>query len=63
MTSLITATTSGSASLTGYATYAAQQLPVLYQPNATGTGEVSVKLKGVQPPNPLENWMPEYLHF
>jgi len=63
MTKLILATTQGTAPLTQYAQYAADQLPVLYEPNPTGTGEVSVKVKGTQPPNPLANWMPEYLHF
>jgi peptide/nickel transport system substrate-binding protein len=63
MTSLITATTTGSANLTAYGAYAASQLPVLYQPTATSTIEISKSLKGVQPPNPLGNFMPEYLHF
>ncbi len=40
-----------------------QQLPVLYEPNPTATAEISVHLKGVQPLNPLANFMPEYLHF
>lgn len=61
MTSLIDATTFGTAKLTAYAKYAAQQLPVLYEPNATGTGEVNKDLHGVLPPDPLENFMPEYL--
>jgi peptide/nickel transport system substrate-binding protein len=63
MNSDIAATTSGKANLTAYEKYAAAQLPVLYVPNGTGTGEVSKSLKGIQPPNPLENFMPEYLHY
>jgi peptide/nickel transport system substrate-binding protein len=63
MTSLINQTTFGTAPLTAYETYAAQQLPVLFEPQANGTGEVSKALKGVLPPDPLQNFMPEYLHF
>jgi peptide/nickel transport system substrate-binding protein len=63
MTALIEHTTFGTAPLTGYATYAAQQLPVLYEPNPTATIEVSVKLKGQVAPNPLQNFMPEYMYF
>jgi peptide/nickel transport system substrate-binding protein len=63
MTQLINDTTFGSGDLTEYGTYAAQQLPVLYEPNATATNEVSVKLKGVLPVNPLSNFMPEYNYF
>lgn len=63
MTSLVTATTAGSANLTAYGTYAAQQLPVLYEPNPTATTEVSVKLHGLVTPNPLGNFMPEYMYF
>jgi len=65
MTNLIKGTTFGTAKLTSYAQYAAQQLPVLYQPEATGAGEVSKLLKSTIgfTPNPLSNFMPEYLHF
>ena len=65
MTSLINATTFGTAKLTDYATYAAQQLPVLYQPQAAGSGEIIKTLKSTIgfTSNPLGNFMPEYLHF
>jgi peptide/nickel transport system substrate-binding protein len=63
MTELIGQTTFGTASLTSYATYAAQQLPVLYQPNPTATTEIAVGLQGVPAPNPLGNFMPEYMYF
>jgi len=67
MTALIAATTQGSAILTAYASYAAQQLPVLYEPNPTGTGEVDRALKCATgtacTPNPLQNFMPEYFHY
>ena len=63
MTSLITASVTQNIPLTSYATYAAKEIPVLYQPNPTSTAEISVKLKGVQPLNPLQNFMPEYLYF
>ena len=49
--------------LTAYGTYAAKQLPVIWEPNTTATAEFSVKLKGVMPLNPLQNFMPEYMHF
>lgn len=63
MTQLITASVSQKVPLTAYGTYAAQQLPVLYVPNPTAITEIADSLKGVQPPNPLGNFMPEYLHF
>ncbi len=63
MTSLIKDTTFGTTKLTAYAQYAAEQLPVLYQPNPTATGEISLKLKGVPAPDPLQNFMPEYMHY
>lgn len=65
MTALIKATTYGTAPLTAYAKFAAQQLPVLYEPNATGAGEIIKSLKSTIgfTPNPLQNFMPEYLHY
>jgi peptide/nickel transport system substrate-binding protein len=65
MTTLINGTTFGTAKLTAYATYAAKQLPVLYQPQAVGAGEIIKTLKSTIgfTPNPLENFMPEYLHY
>jgi peptide/nickel transport system substrate-binding protein len=69
-TSLITATTAGTASLKAYSEFTAQQLPVLFQPEATATGEVikTLKAKSVNGvnglvANPLQNFMPEYLYY
>ena len=65
MTTLINATTFGTADLTAYATYAAQQLPVLYQPQAYTPVEILKTLKssiGFQV-NPLGNFMPEYYSY
>lgn len=65
MDALINASTLGSADLTAFENYAAQQLPVFFKPNSTGAGEVRKALKssnGFQA-DPLENLMPEYLHF
>ena len=65
MTSLINATTFGTAKLTQFAQYAAQQLPVLYQPQAAGAFETikTLKSKIGFTPNPLANFMPEYLYY
>jgi peptide/nickel transport system substrate-binding protein len=65
MTTLIDATTSGTADLTSYATYAAQQLPVLYQPQVDQAVEVVKTLKSSVgfSPSPLGNFMPEYYHY
>ena len=63
MTTLVNESVSQTTPLTSYAQYAAQQLPVLYEPNPTATAEYSTTLKGSLPPNPLGNFMPEYFHF
>jgi peptide/nickel transport system substrate-binding protein len=65
MNQLINATTFGTAKLTQYATYAAQQLPVLYQPNPVTPIEIIKTLKSTIgfTPNPLANFMPEYYHY
>jgi len=65
MTSLINGTTFGTAKLTQFEEYAAKQLPVLYQPQANGAGETIKTLKSTIgfTPNPLGNFMPEYLYF
>jgi peptide/nickel transport system substrate-binding protein len=65
MTSLINASTYGTANLTQYATYAAQQLPVLYQPQQGTAVEVIRTLKSTIgfTPSPLGNFMPEYYHY
>ena len=67
-TAAIKSTTFGTASLKVYAELTAQQLPVLFQPQADATGEVlntlrSLKVNGVNglTANPLQNFMPEYL--
>ena len=65
MASLISATTSRTGNLTSYASYAAQQLPVLYQPQVEQTVEVVKTLKSSIgfSPSPLGNFMPEYYYF
>jgi peptide/nickel transport system substrate-binding protein len=63
LTALVKATISQNVNLTAYGQAAAQQLPVLWEPNPTSTVEFSVKLKGIQPLNPLQNFMPQYMHF
>lgn len=66
MDNLIAATTKGSAALNaknGYAQYAMDQLPYMYEPTGTGTSELSTKLKGVLPVSPVGASLPEYLHF
>ncbi len=65
MTQLIQATTFGTAKLTAYATYAAQQLPVLYEPQAITPAEVKngVKSSIGFAASPLGNFMPEYYSF
>jgi len=69
-TSDIKATTSGTASLKAYAKFTAQQLPVLFQPEATATNEVlkTLQAKSVNganglAANPLQNFMPEYMYY
>jgi len=64
MNALINATTFGTVKLTAYATFAAQQLPVLYQPNPTAIVEIRKTLKSSIgfTPNPLGNFNPEYMH-
>jgi peptide/nickel transport system substrate-binding protein len=64
MTSLVTATDFGTAKLTAYELYAAQQLPVLYLPNPAATTEVLKTLhSSVGWQSPLQNLMPEYMHY
>lgn len=63
MDSLIHNTDYGTANLTAYGLYAAQQVPVLFEPTQRGIGETAKTIKGVQPPNPLGNLMPEYLYY
>jgi hypothetical protein len=65
MTTLIKGTIYGTSTLSAYADYAAQQLPVLYQPQATSIIEVARTLHSSVgfTPNPLGNFMPEYMHY
>jgi peptide/nickel transport system substrate-binding protein len=65
MTALIDATTSGTANLKSYTSYAARTLPVLYEPQIAQTIEVLKTLKSSIgfAPSPLYNFTPEYYHF
>jgi peptide/nickel transport system substrate-binding protein len=65
MSSLIKASIYGKSNLNAYATYAAQQLPVLYQPQANSLVEIVRSLKSSVglTPNPLGDFMPEYFHY
>ncbi|HEY2354975.1 MAG TPA: ABC transporter substrate-binding protein [Gaiellaceae bacterium] len=61
--SLIMATTQGNANLAAYENYVAKDLPVVWQPNALAVGEISKKLQGVGPPDPLLTLNPETWYF
>jgi peptide/nickel transport system substrate-binding protein len=65
MTADIKATDFGHANLTAYATYAAQNLPVLYEPEGTPTGEIIKTLhsKIGFAGSPILNFMPEYYYW
>ena len=65
MTSLIKGSIYGKSNLSAYAAFAAQQLPVLYQPQANAIDEVARSLKSSVgfAPNPLGDFMPEYFHY
>jgi peptide/nickel transport system substrate-binding protein len=65
MNALITADTEGPAPLGAFEQYAADQLPVLYMPNAENLVEINRTLKSSigWAPNSLGNFLPEYLHF
>jgi hypothetical protein len=65
MSSLIKGSIFGTTNLNAYATFAAQQLPVLYQPQANSLVEVARTLKSSVgfTPNPLGDFMPEYLRY
>jgi len=71
LTAAVKQTTFGTATLGNFANIAAQQLPVLYQPNSTnaysgsGIGEVikTLKSKIGFTPNSLTNFNPEYYYF
>jgi hypothetical protein len=65
MTALIKSSIYGKSNLSAYASYAAQQLPVLYQPQANSIDEVAHTLKSSIgfAPNPLGDFTPEYFHY
>jgi peptide/nickel transport system substrate-binding protein len=65
MTADIHATDFGHSNLTAYATYAAQNLPVIYEPEATPTAETIKTLhsKIGWVGSPLLNFMPEYYYW
>jgi len=60
---LIKATTQGTADLFAYENYLAQQLPVVWQPQAVTVFEVNKKLQGVMPINSLQTLNPEDWYF
>jgi len=65
MNALITADTSGAASLSGYEQYAADQVPVLYMPSSENLIETNRALQSSlgEVPNALGSFLPEYLHY
>lgn len=65
MSALIRDSIYGTSSLSAYALFAAQQLPVLYQPQANTIIEVARTLKSSVgfSPNPLGDFTPEYFHY
>jgi hypothetical protein len=65
MTTLIKSSIYGTSTLSAYANFAAQQLPVLYQPQANSIVEVARTLRSSIgfAPNPLGDFMPEYMHY
>jgi peptide/nickel transport system substrate-binding protein len=60
---LIKSTTQGNASLAAYENYVAKDLPVVLQPNTLTLNEISKKLQGVGPPDPLLTLNPETWYF
>jgi peptide/nickel transport system substrate-binding protein len=67
MRSLIERSTRGSSRLTAYATYAAKQLPVIYQPTEEVPVElartVKCTLASACAASPIDDFLPEYMHF
>lgn len=65
METLIKDTIFGTAKLTAFENFAAQQLPVLFEPNSAGLAEVLKTLKSTNgfKADPLLNFMPEYYHY
>ncbi|MCK4177839.1 ABC transporter substrate-binding protein [Aciditerrimonas ferrireducens] len=61
---LIEQTVQTTTNLDQYQNYLAQQLPVIYEPNADySLTEVAENLRGVVPQNPFSNLFPEYWYF
>jgi peptide/nickel transport system substrate-binding protein len=64
MDTLIKQTLSANVKLTAYGNFSAKDVPVLWDPLATGTGEVSKKLhSNIGFTSVLDNFTPEYYHF
>ena len=64
MNALIQAEMTGHATLSAFEQYAADQVPVLYLPDADGLVEVNRSLKSsIGFTNALGNFLPEYFHF
>jgi hypothetical protein len=65
MTADIKATDFGHSNLTAYAAYTAQNLPVLFEPEGTPTGEIIKTLhsKIGFVGSPILNFMPEYYYW
>ena len=63
MDAIVAATTQGSESLlTRYTSYAASQLPVMYQPNRGSIVTWSKRMKAAIAPSPTGTFLPEYFH-
>jgi peptide/nickel transport system substrate-binding protein len=60
---LIKSTTIGNATLGAYENYLAQQLPVVWQPNAVTVFEINKNLQKVTPVNSLQTINPEDWYF
>jgi len=61
---LIQATVHGDTGLTGYENYLADEVPVLWMPQADyQVSEISGKLKGTSPQSPIESLTPENWYF
>jgi peptide/nickel transport system substrate-binding protein len=67
MTSLIDRSTRSSSRLTAYATYAAGQLPVIYQPSPEALVEIARTVKctlaSACAASPIDDFLPEYMHY
>jgi peptide/nickel transport system substrate-binding protein len=62
--SLIAATTNTNTNLNAYQNYIAQQLPMVWQPNADyELSEVRSTIRGIAPQNPFANLFPEYWYY